>query len=41
MLYEVITYLLDLRTVRDREVGELAGALVALRPRTGGGSAID
>lgn len=30
-------YLLDLRTVRDREVGELAGALVALLPRTADG----
>ena len=34
-------YLLDLRTVRDPEVGELAGALVALLPRTGGGGASD
>ena len=34
-------YLLDLRTVRDREVGEWAGALVALLPRTGGGGASD
>lgn len=34
-------YLLDLRTVRDREVGTLAGALSALLPREGGGGAND
>ncbi|GAB4362992.1 MAG: L-seryl-tRNA(Sec) selenium transferase [Deltaproteobacteria bacterium] len=34
-------YLLDLRTVRDSEVGELAGALVSLLPREGGGGADD
>jgi len=34
-------YLLDLRTVRDREVGELAGALTSLLPRGGGAVAND
>ncbi len=34
-------YLLDLRTVRDRDVGALAGALAALLPREGGGEAND
>lgn len=34
-------YLLDLRTVRDREVGELAGALTSLLPRGGGPAAND
>lgn len=34
-------YRLDLRTVRDREVGELADRLVALLPRAGGGATDD